>query len=73
MEEMDRVPRKMRVVPRTRGHLRRRVEVIRKPVAVPVVEATAEQMIRRRPEVVAEVRRTPWKKRGLGWVSEGHG
>ena len=64
MEDMDRVPRKMRVVPVTRGHLRRRVEVIRKPVAVPVAELTAEQIIRRRPEVVADVRRTPWKKRG---------
>ena len=33
-------------------------------------ELTAEQIIRRRPEVVADVRRTPWKKRGLGRVSE---
>lgn len=73
MEDIDKVPIKMRVVPVTRGHLRRRVEVIRKPVAVPVVEETAEQIIRRRPEVVADVRRTPWKKRGLGLVRKcGH-
>jgi hypothetical protein len=39
---------------------------MRKPVAVPAREATAEETTRRRPEVVAVVRRTPWKKSGLG-------
>lgn len=66
MVERQKLPRRMRVVPVTRGHFRRRVAVMRKPVAVPVVEETAEQMMRRRPEVVAVVRRTPWKNSGLG-------
>ena len=65
IEDRHKVPKKRRTVPRTSGHLRRRVYVIRKPVAVPAMEATAEEMTRRRPEVVAVVRRTPWKKRGL--------
>jgi hypothetical protein len=37
---------------------------MRKPVAVPVRDEAREQVMRRRPEVVAEVRRTAWKKRG---------
>jgi hypothetical protein len=35
-------------------------------VAVPAAEATPEETTRRNPDVVAVVRRTPWKKRGLG-------
>lgn len=38
---------------------------MRKPVAAPAVEAAAEEKISRKPEVVALVSRTPWKKRGL--------
>jgi hypothetical protein len=44
---------------------------MRKPVAVPVAEATAEETTRRKPEVVAVVRRTPWKNRGLDGVRHG--
>lgn len=61
MHERLTKPRKMRVVPIMRGHFRRRVYVIRKPVQVPAVAVTAEAVTRRSPEVVAEVRRTPWK------------
>ena len=55
----------------TRGNLRRRVRAIRKPVAVPVIEVTREQVIRRRPEFVAVVRRTAWKNSGLEVVRDG--
>ncbi len=58
----------MREVPRVSGHLRRRVEVMRKPVAAPAMEEMAEETTRRRPEVVAVVRRTAWKKRGLNHI-----
>ena len=51
--------------PSTRGHFRRRVEEIRKPVAAPVAEAMPEEKMSRKPDVVAVVRRTPWKNRGL--------
>jgi hypothetical protein len=44
---------------------------MRKPVAVPVAEATAEETTRRKPEVVAVVSRTPWKNRGLDGVRHG--
>jgi hypothetical protein len=47
--------------------------VIRKPVAVPATEATAEETTRRKPEVVAVVRRTPWKKSGLLRKERGRG
>ena len=48
-------------VPARSGHLRRRVAVMAKPVAVPVADATAVGTTSHRPEVVALVRRTPWK------------
>ena len=41
------------------------MRVMRKPVEAPATAVTAEQVIRRRPEVVAEVKRTAWKKSGL--------
>jgi hypothetical protein len=59
-------PSRVRDAPTTSGQCRRRVCAMRKPVAAPAVEATPEERTRRKPEVVAEVRRTPWKKRGLG-------
>jgi hypothetical protein len=47
------------------GHFRRRVYEIRNPVMVPVTLATAVGTTRYRPDVVADVRRTAWKKSGL--------
>jgi hypothetical protein len=38
---------------------------MRKPVAAPTMEATMVGTSRCRPETVAEVRRTPWKNKGL--------
>jgi hypothetical protein len=61
----------MSEAPRTSGHFNRRVRVIRNPVAVAAVEAAAEKAMRCRPEDVAEMRRTPWKKMGLGRWREG--
>jgi hypothetical protein len=43
---------------------------MRKPVAAPAAEAAAEETTRRKPEVVAVVSRTPWKKRGLEGLEE---
>jgi hypothetical protein len=40
------IPRRKVVLPRTRGHLRRRVRDIRRPVAVPVRLAIREGMMR---------------------------
>ena len=41
--------------------------VMARPVRAPEREAMRVGTRRWRPEVVAVVRRTPWKKRGLGW------
>jgi len=54
----------MREAPRTTGHLRRRDQVIRKPVLTPEMEAAMVGMRRCRPEEVADSRRTAWKKMG---------
>src|SRR4051812_8165055 len=65
MDARHSVPNTVRHEPRMSGQRRRRVYVIKNPVAVPEAEDTAEQVTRRRPDVVALVRRTPWKNRGL--------
>lgn len=74
-EERHIVPRTISEVPVTSGHLSLLVRVTKRPVVAPAVEDTREQVRRRRPEVVADDRRTPWKKRGLlkkvsGWSGE---
>lgn len=54
-----------RTAPPRGAHLRRRDQVMAKPVSAPATEATALGTTRRRPESVAEERRTAWKYRGL--------
>lgn len=57
-------------VPARTGHLRRRVQVMEKPVKAPMMDATTEGMTRRRPEEVALERRTAWKYKGLEMKSK---
>lgn len=54
------VPESRNETPRTTSHFRRRVQVMRKPVAAPVREAAMMGTMRRRPEEVADSRRTAW-------------
>lgn len=64
------MPRRVQIVPVRTGHLRRRVRSTAKPTEVPVMEEAMVGRTRRRPEEVADVRRTAWKKRGLQVLSQ---
>lgn len=55
------VPISSRIVPATSGVLSSRVQVMRKPVAVPNAEPHMVGTMRRRPEFVALSSRTAWK------------
>ena len=55
------VPATCRAAPSVSGHLRRRVQVMAKPVLAPATEEMSEGRTRRRPDEVALVRRTAWK------------
>lgn len=55
------VPINRNMVPAITGGLRRRVQVMRKPVAVPTAEEHNVGIMSRRPELVALSRRTAWK------------
>ena len=65
MAERQLVPTRSSTAPRTSGHLRRLDQDMRKPVETPAMVADAEGMIRRRPESVADSRRTAWKYKGI--------
>lgn len=59
--ESPTVPIRMRNTPATKGGFRRLLYVMMNPVAVPTMDAAMEGTIRRKPELVADSRRTAWK------------
>jgi len=61
IDAMQTVPISMSTAPETTDHFRRVDHVIRKPVAIPQIEAKAVGITSRMPELVAVVRMTAWK------------
>jgi len=61
MKDSPTAPMNRNIVPMTKSHFRRFVQVMRKPVAVPMADATSEGTMSRRPDVVALSRSTAWK------------
>jgi hypothetical protein len=61
MRESEVVPMTRKTVPVANGNLRRRVHVMRNPVAVPTADEKRVGTTRRRPELVALSSKTAWK------------
>lgn len=65
MAERQVVPTSNKTAPRTSAHLRCLDQEIKKPVETPAIVADVEGTMRRRPESVADSRRTAWKYKGM--------
>lgn len=65
MKHNPTVPSKQNDIPKIRGALSLFEYVIQKPVKTPNVDPAIEGTMRRRPELVADSKRTAWKKRGM--------
>lgn len=61
MNDRHVVPTRMRVDPKTSGHLRCLLQEIRKPVETPATVADMDGTMSRRPLSVALSKRTAWK------------